>query len=145
MRFLRHRSGQGTVELLLIITVVALLAFGAFELAQGVGLKHQLDVGTEKASRMLSIVPADFGTAERVVRAEVDGNFLGGGYGNRVTIQICDAETLAPITPAQLATAPFGYRFLVVTQLAWQAHVPFMSLDGRTLSSVHQGIVERYP
>jgi hypothetical protein len=32
-----------------------------------------------------------------------------------------------------------------VTQLAWQAHVPFMSLEGRTLSSVHQGIVERYP
>jgi hypothetical protein len=145
MRFLRHRLGQGTVELLLVITIVALLIFGAFELAQGVGLKHQLDVGTEKAARMLSIVPADFGTAEQIVRAEVDGNFMGGGYGSQVSVQICDAGTLAPISPAQLATAPFGYRFLVVTQLAWQAHVPFMSLDARTLSSVHQGIVERYP
>jgi Flp pilus assembly protein TadG len=138
-------AGQGTVELLFVVLILALLFFGAVELGQGVGLKHQLDVGTEKAARQLSINPSDYAAAERTIRAEVDGNFLGGGYGSRVAVSLCDAQTLAFITPADLAAAPFGYRFLVVARLDWQPFVPFMSLDGRTLTSVHQGIVERFP
>lgn len=145
MRFLLGRAGQGTVEWVILVLVFAVLTFGAFEIAQGVGLKHQLDVGTEKAARQLAINPNDFSTAERTIRAEVDGNFLGGGYGNQVTIGLYDADTLASLSPAQLATAPFGYRFLVGVQLDWQAFIPFMNLGNRTLTSVHQGTVERIP
>lgn len=145
MRFLSCKSGQGTVEWVILILVFALILFGAFEMAQGVLLKHQLDVGTEKAARQLAINPNDYATAERTIRAEVDANLLGGGYGSHVVIGLYDADTLVGISPARLATAPFGYRFLVAAQLEWQASIPFLSLDARTLTCVHQGTVERIP
>jgi Flp pilus assembly protein TadG len=145
MRLLLGKSGQGTVEWVILILVFAIVMFGAFEMAQGVGLKHQLDVGAEKAARQLAINPSDYAAAERTIRAEVDANFLGGGYGSQVIIGLYDADTLAGISPAQLATAPFGYRFLVAVQLDWQAFIPFVDLGNRTLTCVHQGTVERIP
>lgn len=140
-----RESGQGTIELLFVILIVTLLFFGAVELGRGVLLKHALDVGTEKAARMLSIDPAGYATAEYVVRVEVDANLLGGGYGDQVTVRLYDAGTLTTITPGDLAAAPFGYRFLVGAELPWQADVPFMSLGSRTLTAAHQGIVDRIP
>jgi Flp pilus assembly protein TadG len=144
-RLARSEEGQGTVELLLVVLILTLLFFGAVELGRGVLLKHALDVGTEKAARMLSIVPADFATAEGIIRTEVNANLLGGGYGDQVTVRLYDAGTLTTIAPADLAAAPFGYRFLVGAELPWQALVPFVSLGGRTLTAAHQGIVERIP
>jgi Flp pilus assembly protein TadG len=142
---LRRKIGQGAIEILLVVLILALVFFGAVELGRGVGLKHQLDVGTEKAARQLSINPSDYATPEGTIRAEVDGNFLGSGYGSQVVVSLCDAQTLAFIAPADLAAAPFGYRFLVIARLDWQPLVPFVSLDSRTLTAVHQGIVERFP
>ena len=137
--------GQASVEMLFFVLILALLFFGAVELGRGVLLKHALDVGTEKAARVLSINPTDYGTAEAVICMEVDANLLGGGYGSQVMIRLYDAGTLTTISSPDLAAAPFGYRFLVGAELPWQAFVPFMSLGGRTLTAAHQGIVERFP
>lgn len=143
--FLRRKIGQGAIEILLVVLILALLFFGAVELGRGVLLKHALDVGSEKAARMLSINPADFSAAEWAIRTEVDANLLGAGYGAQVVVRLYDAGTLVAITPADLAAAPFGYRFLVGVELAYQADVPFSVLSGRTLTAAHQGIVERFP
>jgi hypothetical protein len=135
--------GQGTAEVLFVVMIVALLLFSAFGLGQGVMLKHALDVGTEKAARVLSINPADFAYAESLIRSEVDGNLLGGGYGSQVVMRLYDAVLDTEISPADLAAAPFGYRFRVQAELPWQANVPFLDLQGRVLEATHQGIVER--
>lgn len=129
--------------MLFVILIVSLLLFAGFELGRGVLLKHALDVGTEKAARVLSIDPADYGTAEQIIRTEVDANMLGGGYGAQVTIRLYDAVTLSEISAAQLASAPFGYRFLVGAELPWQGQAPFVNFSARTLTAAHQGIVER--
>ena len=141
----KDERGQGSVEILFVILIMALLLFAGFELGRGILLKHALDMGTEKAARILSINPADYTTAERAIRTEVDANLLGGGYGAQVVVRLYDAATLVEITPAELAAAPFGYRFLVGAELDWQADVPFMSLSARTLTAAHQGVVERIP
>jgi Flp pilus assembly protein TadG len=135
--------GQGTVEMLFVLMVLILMAFGAFELGQGVLLKHALDVSTEKGARMLSINPGDFGAAEATIRQEVDANLLGGGYGSQVSVRLYDAGTQSEITPVALSSAPFGYRFLVAAELPWQAQVPFMALSHRTLWAAHHGVVDR--
>jgi len=137
--------GQGSVEMLFVIMITAMLLFAGFELGQGVLLKHALDVGTEKAARILSINPADYATAVQTIRTEVDANILGGGYGDQVTVRLYDAATLGEITAAQLAGAPFGYRFLVGAELPWQGQAPFVNFSARTLTAAHQGIVERIP
>lgn len=135
--------GQATVEILFIVMILALLLFGAFEISQGILLKHALDVGTEKAARVLSIDPGYYSRAEEIIRSEVDNNMLGGSYGDQVTIKLYDAVTMSQITPADLSNAAFGYQFLVNTELAWQADVPFMSLSNRTLESTHYGTIDR--
>lgn len=139
----RGEGGQGTVEVLLVILILALLMLAAFGLGQGVLLKHALDVATEKAARVLSVNPADFATAEAMIRTEVDANLLGGGYGSMVVIRLYDAVTLAEIGPGDLANAPFGYRFLVGAELSWQAQVPFLTVGRRTLTAAHHGVVDR--
>ena len=128
--FLRRKTGQGAIETLFVVLILALLFFGAVEMGRGVLLKHALDVGSEKAARMLSINPADFSTAEWAIRTEVDANLLGSGYGSQVVVRLYDAGTLVTITPAELAAAPFGYRFLVGVELAYQADVPFSASRG---------------
>ncbi len=135
--------GQATVELLLVLFILVVLIFGAFGLGQGVALKHSLDVATEKAARLLSIDPADFGSADALIRAEVNTSVLGGGYGPQVTIGLYDADTLAPLTPDEVAAAPFSYRFMVQASVPFVAAVPFLNLAGRTLSAAHYGIVDR--
>ena len=138
-----NERGQATVELLLILFVFVVLLFGAFELGKGIALKHALDVATEKAARLLSIDPTDFGSADALIRAEVNGSLLGGGYGSLVTIGLYDADTQGPITPDDVATAPFSYRFLVQASVPFAADVPFLDLTGRTITAAHYGIVDR--
>jgi len=137
--------GQGSVEILFIVLILAVLFFGAIELAQAVFLKHALDVSTEKAARILSIDPADYATAENVVRTEVDGNLLGGEYGSRVRLYLLDAGSMAPITPGDLASEAFGYRFWVGAELEWSGSTSSLPAGTLVLSSIHHGIVERYP
>lgn len=141
----RCEAGQGTVEALFIVLILAVLFFGAVELAQAVLLKHSLDVATEKAARLLSVNPADYGTAENIIRTEIDGNLLGGGFGDDVVIYLLDGNTMTPITPAQLDAQSFGYRFWVGAELDWSRHVTFLPAQTVKLSCVHHGIVERYP
>ncbi len=141
---MRERGGQGSVETLFVVAIIALLFFGAVELGRGVLLKHSLDVGTAKAARMLSIRPTDYALAVAVARAEVDGNLVGGGRGDDVSMSLYDAATVTTITTGQLAAAGYGYRFLVASEIAFLADVPFLSLSGRTITAVHQGIVEAY-
>ena len=138
-----NERGQATVELLLILFVFVVLLFGAFELGKGIALKHALDVATEKAARLLSIDPTDFGSADALIRAEVNGSLLGGGYGSLVTIGLYDADTQGPITPDDVAVAPFSYRFLVQASVPFAADVPFLNLTGRTITAAHYGIVDR--
>ncbi len=135
--------GQGSVETLFILMVLVVTLFGAFELGQGVMLKHALDVSTEKGARLLSINPADFTTAEATIRREVDANLLGGGYGSQVSVRLYDAATLTEISPAALTNAALGYRFLLTAELTWQAHVPFTPLSPRALQAGHHGVVDR--
>ena len=135
--------GQATVELLLILFVFVVLIFGTFELGKGIALKHALDVATEKAARLLSIDPTDFGSADALIRAEVNGSLLGGDYGSLVTIGLYDAGTQGPITPDDVAAAPFSYRFLVQASVPFAADVPFLDLTGRTITAAHYGIVDR--
>jgi len=136
-------GGQATVELLLILFVFVVLLFGAFELGKGIALKHALDVATEKATRLLSIDPTDYGSADALIRAEVNGSLLGGGYGSLVTIGLYDADTQGPITPDDVAAAPFSYRFLVQASVPFAADVPFLDLTGRTITAAHYGIIDR--
>ena len=137
--------GQGSVEILFLILILALLFFGGIELSQGVLLKHALDVGTEKAARLLSVNPADYGVAEDLIRDEVDGNLLGRGYGDRVTVGLYDADTMASIAPSDLAAAGFSYRFVVRTEVPWEVSVPFLPLGTKMMTVEHQGLVERFP
>ena len=135
--------GQATVELLLILFIFVVLIFGAFELGKGIALKHALDVATEKAARLLSIDPTDFGSADALIRAEVNGSLLGGGYGSLVTIGLYDANTQGPIAPDDVAAAPFSYRFIVQASVPFMADVPFLNPAGRTITAAHYGIVDR--
>jgi Flp pilus assembly protein TadG len=135
--------GQATVELLLVLLVMVLLIFGAFGLGQGLTLKHALDVSAEKAARLLSIDPADFNSAETLIRSEVDANLLGGNFGQQVTIGLYDANTQTPLTPDDLAIAAFSYRFIVQVNVPFAADVPFLNLTNRTITAAHYGIVDR--
>lgn len=144
-RFLREERGQGTVETLFVVLVLMLLLFGAIELAQGVFVKHALDVATEKAARVLSINPADYSYAEGLIRSEVNGSVLGNGYGDRAVIRLRDAGTWTEISPADLDAAGFGYRFAVEAEVSWQPAIPFLSNPARVLRAMHFGIVERFP
>lgn len=135
--------GQATVELLLILFVFVVLVFGAFGLGQGIALKHALDAATEKAARLLSIDPADFGAADALIRAEVNASVLGGGYGPLVNVGLYDAGTLTPISSDELAKAPFSYRFVVQAGVPFAADVPFLNLAERTITVSHYGIVDR--
>ncbi|WP_347245499.1 TadE/TadG family type IV pilus assembly protein [Thermogutta sp.] len=137
--------GQGTAELLFVLLVLVLLLFGMVEIARGVSIRHALDVSTEKAARVLSINPADYDYATSLIRTEVNGSILGGGYGDRVVIQLRDAVSGAEISPADLATLGFGYRFVVEATVPWQPNIPFLSNPARTLSAMHFGIVESFP
>ena len=138
-----REHGQASVELVLALTLLLIVVFGAFSLGQGVAVKHALDVATEKAARLLSIAPTDFWTADQIIRREVDANVLGGGYGAQVRISLADADTGAPLTDSDLAQAAFGYRFLVVAEVPFQASVPLLTLTGRTLMTAHYGLVDR--
>lgn len=138
-----HERGQATVELLLILFVFVALIFGAFELGKGIALKHALDIATEKAARLLSIDPTDFGAADALIRAEVNGSLLGGSYGGLVTIGLYDADTQGSIAPNDVAAAPFSYRFIVQASVPFAADVPFLNLTGRTITAAHYGIVDR--
>jgi hypothetical protein len=137
------QRGQASVELVLILFIVVVLMFGAFSLGQGVAVKHALDVATEKAARLLSINPGDFGAADLLIRREVDASVLGGGYGSLVGISLADADTGAPITDSDLSNAGFGYRFLVQTEVPFLADVPFLALAARTITAAHYGLVDR--
>lgn len=138
-----NRRGQGTLEALFVVMLLALLLFGAFELGRGVLLKHSLDVATEKAARMLALDPGYYSNAVQLIRNEVDANILGGSYGQDVTVRLYDANTLAQITPSDLDSAAFGYQFLVAAELPWTSHLPFMASSSRTLSVAHHGVVDR--
>ncbi len=140
----RHaQRGQATVELLLVLFVLLALLFGAFELGQGVALRHALDVATEKAARLLSIAPDDFSAADALVRAEVNASVLGGGYGSIVNLNLFEAESGAPLNPADLAAAPFGYRFSVQASVPFLADVPLLQPGPRAIAVAHYGLVER--
>jgi len=141
----REERGQGTVEILLVLLVLLPILFGAFSLAQGIILKHNLDVSVEKAARVLSVNPSDYAYAESLIRSEVDGGLLGGGYGQRVVVRLYDAVTRAEISPADLAGAGFGYRFVVQAETPWRADIPFLSSGPQTISVLHFGMVERFP
>ena len=142
----RHTErGQATVEMVVVLMLLILLVFGAFEFAQGMMLKHALDVGTEKAARLLAINPGDYATAEDTVCGEVDAIALGAGYGAQTTVRLYDADTWSQIAPADLAAAPFGYRFLVGAELTWQPRVPFMTLSDTFIAAAHHGVVDRIP
>ncbi len=143
MAFPRKQRGQATVELLLVLFIVALLIFGAFSLGQGITLKHALDVAAEKAARLLSIDPSDYSSAEALIRSEVDANLLGGHYGQSVSIGLYDADTEAAITAGDLDAAAFSYRFIVQVSVPFEASVPLLNLTGRTISAAHYGIVDR--
>ncbi len=135
--------GQATVEILLILFIFVVLIFGAFGLGQGVALRHALDVATEKAARLLSINPGDFATADALVRREVDGSVLGGGYGSAVSFGLFDADTGAAIGAGELARAAFGFRFAVQASVPFLADVPFVNLTPRTITVAHYGLVDR--
>ena len=137
------RRGQGTLEALFVLMVLILLVFGGLEVAQGVILKHALDVGTEKAARVLAINPSDYATAESIIRDEVTGNLLGHGYGSQVTVRLYDASTVTEITAADLAAQGFGYRFMVGTELVWTPDIPLMNAGDATIVSMHHGVVDR--
>ena len=141
---MREESGQGAVEILLVLLVLLPILFGAFSLAQGVILKHNLDVSAEKAARVLSVNPSDYSYAEYLIRSEVESGLLGAGYGQRVVIRLYDAVTRAEISPADLAGAGFGYRFVVQAEVPWRADIPFLSSGPQTISVLHFGMVERF-
>ena len=142
---MREEGGQGTVEILLVLLVLLPILFGAFSLAQGIILKHNLDVSVEKAARVLSVNPSDYNYAEYLIRSEVDGGLLGAGYGQQVVIRLYDAVTHAEISSADLAGAGFGYRFVVRAEVPWRADIPFLSSGPQTISVLHFGMVERFP
>jgi Flp pilus assembly protein TadG len=138
-----RQRGQATVELLLVLFVLLVLLFGAFGLGQGVALKHALDVATEKAARLLSIAPADFASADALVRAEVNASVLGGGYGSAVSLSLFDANSGNPLSEWDLASASFGYRFGVQASVPFLADVPLLNLTPRAITVAHYGLVER--
>lgn len=137
--------GQGTVEVLLVLLILLPVLFGAFSLAQGITIKHALDVATEKAARVLSINPADYEYAVSLIRTEVNQGLLGTGHGEQVVVRLYDAVTGVEISPADLDAAGFGYRFAVEAEVSWQPAIPFLSNPARVLRAMHFGIVERFP
>lgn len=137
--------GQGTVEVLLVLLILLPVLFGAFSLAQGITIKHALDVATEKAARVLSINPADYEYAVSLIRTEVNQGLLGTGHGEQVVVRLYDAVTGVEISPADLDAAGFGYRFAVEAEVSWQPAIPFLSSPARVLRAMHFGIVERFP
>ena len=135
--------GQASVELVLVLTVLMILLFGAISLAQGVAVKHALDIATEKATRLLSIDPKSYDAAEALIRSEVEASWLGHGYGALVNIALFDALTGAPLTASDLGASAFGFQFRLETSVPFQADIPLLNLTGRTLTVSHWGIVER--
>jgi hypothetical protein len=140
-RALRDQRGQGIVEFMIVLLVLLPLLFGAIELGQGVTLKHSLDTGTSLAVRRLTINPAETIAAEDLIQQAVDDNVLGGGP----TVTVRYYDEWGQISPAAMASLPFGARFSVESCLDFQASVPLISLGGRTITVRHHGVVERWP
>ena len=140
----RDENGQAAATLFLAVTVLALLFFGAVELARGVMVRQALDTGVVAAARGLSIDPSRWSWAVGTVRAEVNANPLGGGLGDQVTLTAYD-EYSVPLTSAELGTLPFGAGFSLRAEVPFQAVVPFMNLDGRTIAVQHARLMERFP
>ena len=142
--FISDEQGQGAATLFLAVMALALLFFGAVELARGVMIRQVMDTGVVTAVRGLSIDPSRWGWAVDTIRAEVDANILGGGLGSQVAVTPYD-ENGVPLTPAGLDALQFGAGFSVRAEVPFQAAVPFMNLPGRIIAVQHGRLVERYP
>ena len=137
-------SGQGSIEMLFVIMIIAVLFFGGFELARGIAVKHALDVGVSNAARGLSLDPSQWAWADTLVRNEVNANVLGGGLGASVVLQVFDGAG-NEIAPATLAGYTFSTLFRLHGEVPFQALVPFVPTGARTIAADHWVLVERYP
>jgi len=128
-----EQRGATTVEAIFLIAFFGLLFFGGAEIGRAIMIKHSLDIGVYEAARYLSLNPHDTATAEQMIRDEVDGNLLGGGYGSAVQIQI------------DMPSATFGTVFRVQANLVYQPVVPLLPLSSKTLHVEHTQVVESFP
>jgi len=96
-------------------------------------IKHSMDIGVSRAARYLSLFPLDTATAEQMIRDEVDGNLLGGGYGPAVQIQM------------DVPATTYGTMLRIQADLAYQPVVPLLPLGNRALHVEHTQMVESYP
>ncbi len=125
--------GATTVEAIFLIAFFALLFFGSTEIGRAVMIKHSLDIGVSRAARYLSLYPLDTPTAEQMIRDEVDGNLLGGGYGAAVQIQM------------DVPATTYGTMLHIQADLPYRPVVPLLPLGNRTLHVEHTQMVESYP
>lgn len=125
--------GATTVEAIFLIALFALLFFGGAEIGRAVMIKHSMDIGVYRAARYLSLNPLDVATAEQMIRDEVDGNLLGGGYGTALQIQI------------DMPATTYGTAFRVQANLEYQPVVPLTPMANHTLHVEHTQMVESYP
>jgi len=126
-------GGSVSIETTFFIIISVLLFFGAVELGRALSLKHSMDVGCYRAARYLSLNPGDVATAVQMIRDEVDGNVLGGNYGDQVVVVI------------DMPSTTFQTPFTVSASLDYQPLVPFMDLSLVTLRVQHGNVVEAYP
>lgn len=136
----REDQGQAGIEVLIALLVLVPLLLGGFSLARGYSARHALENSTAVAARQIALNPAAWTPALAGVQTTVDNSLLG-GTGGSVTCNVRDAWGGA-VDPATLA---FGSRFSVTCMVPYQAAIPFVSTDPRTLTAVHSEVIERYP
>lgn len=132
--------GQGTLELLLVLGLLAALLFGALSLGRGYSTRHALDNATAIAARQIALNPGMWGEALKGVGLEVEAS-LWGGSADEVSCAVYGAGG-ALVDPTFL---PFGSRFSVTCSADFQAAIAFVSTSPRTLTVTHYEVMERYP
>lgn len=135
-----QERGQATLELLLVLGVLAALLFGALSLARGYSARHALDNATALAARQIALDPGNWEMALKSVQLTVDRSLLG-GTGNPVACAIYDAWGGL----ADPLYVPFGTRFAVSCSVPFQADIAFVSTAPRLLTATQYEIMERYP
>jgi Flp pilus assembly protein TadG len=135
-----NERGQAGIEMLIVLLVLAPLLLGGFSLAQGYSARHALENSTAVAARQIALNPNYWASVLAGVQTTVDNSLLG-GTGSSVTCTVRDAWGAA-VDPTTLS---FGSRFSVTCGVPFQSDIPFVSTAPRTLTAVHNEVMERYP
>lgn len=140
---LKSRQGN-SVETLFFVMIFVLTLLGGVEISRAYAIRHAMDSGTAIAARQLSLDPSAWSTAVSTVQSTVNANFLGGNYGNSVSVTALDSGG-GTLSSAAVNALSFGTVFRVRSTLTLTVVSPMLGSFAKNLQVEHWSIIERYP